>query len=199
MATGTQAAQLFLSKVGEPTGIDTCVKSMVAEIFKPLGVPVPDIVWVHEIMQPPFTKTDTPSIGDVAIFPGRGHASMITGISGNSLQETSFGTGSGFVRSATFDVGYYDSFFKPPYDGTLNVTTAADVSNSGGTPVGNLLGIPASIFTPQFWSRFGAGALGVLILAVVLGVMFLQSDAGKTIVNVAKRAGKTAVETAVLA
>src|SRR5271163_2476505 len=99
MATGTQAAQLFLSKVGEATAIDTCAKSLTQEVLKPLGVPVPDNVWVHQMMQPPYVKTDSPNIGDLGIFPGKGHVCMITGISGNTLQETSFGTGSGFVRS----------------------------------------------------------------------------------------------------
>lgn len=189
MASGIQAAQLFLSKVGEPTGIDTCVKSMVSEIFVPLGVPVPNIVWVHEIMQPPFTKVDTPAIGDVAIFPGLGHASMITGISGNSLQETSFGTSSGFVRSAWYDIGFYDSFFRPPYDST-QVSTASDASV--GTPASDLLGIPHSVYTPQFWARIGVGLLGGIILTV--GILALLSDSAPvpTVLRIAKRAAEIA-------
>lgn len=201
MATGTQAAQLFLSKVGEPTGIDTCVKSMVSEVFKPLGVPVPSIVWVHEIMQPPFTKIDTPGVGDVAIFPGQGHACMITGVSGNTLQETSFGTSSGFVRSASYDVGFYDSFFRPPYDGQLStgVETAGDITTTASGSGSNMLGIPNSLFTPQWWARFGVGALGAGVLAVAVVALLANTGAGQTVIRTVKSAGKTAAEAAVIA
>lgn len=192
MATGTQAAQLMLSKIGEPTAIDTCVKSMVSEVFDPLGVPVPQIVWVHEIMQPPFTKVDTPGVGDVGIFPGQGHACMITGVSGNSLQETSFGTATGKVRSATYDVGFYDSFYRPPYDGTLG-TELASATSKTVTSDKNMFGIPNDVFTGQFWTRVGVGVLGATILTVTVIMLLSESPTVQAAVKSAAKAGEAAV------
>lgn len=193
MATGTQAAQLMLSKIGEPTAIDTCVKSMVSEVFDPLGVPVPQIVWVHEIMQPPFTKVDTPGVGDVGIFPGQGHACMITGISGNSLQETSFGTATGKVRSATYDVSFYDSFYRPPYDGLLGTQLASDTTSKPAKSDTNMFGIPNDVFTGQFWARIGVGVLGATILTVTVIALLSESPTVQAAVKSAAKAGEAAV------
>lgn len=203
MATGAQAAQMMLAKAAakEPTADNTCVQGLREEIFGPLGVKVPTSNVVQSFLVPPLTRINAPFVGCIARFPqalGFEHVCLVTDVSGDAVQETSFGTSVGYVRSATYPAEFYESFWDPHYDGNLSVVnanyqTAADTSFFGqfaqfGTIVGELS-------SPNFWARAGIFILGAILIIIVMAKMFSSSDAGKTVIA----AGKKAAEVAVLA
>lgn len=200
MATGAQAAQMMLAKAAakEPTADNTCVQGLREEIFGPLGVKVPTSNTVSSFLVPPLTKINTPFVGCIARFPqalGYEHVCLITGISGDSVQETSFGTSVGYVRSATFPAEWYESFWDPHYDGGNSVIAA----NYQATTDTSFLGqfsqftkIIGELSSPAFWARAGLFTLGTVLILIVLFKMFSDSDAGQTVIGVSKKAAETA-------
>lgn len=85
------------------------------------------------------------------------------------------------------------SAYPDRYDTHLNSGNAivsallatAPTASPGGT---NLIGVPNSVFTPQFWARIGVGVLGVTILTLALIGLLKDSGAGTTVINTAKDA-----------
>lgn len=202
MATGAQAAQLMLSKaaVKEPTADNTCVQGLREEIFGPLGVKVPTSNTVSSFLVPPLTRINAPFVGCIARFPqalGYEHVCLITGISGDSVQETSFGTSVGYVRSATFPSEWYESFWDPHYDGGLSVVTASNQTSTTDTSfVGQLqqfAKITGELSSPAFWMRTGLFFIGVILILIVLFKMFSDSDAGQAVIGATKKAVEVAV------
>jgi len=200
MATGAQAAQMMLAKAAakEPTADNTCVQGLREEIFGPLGVKVPTSNTVSSFLVPPLTKINAPFVGCIARFPqalGYEHVCLITGISGDSVQETSFGTAVGYVRSATFPAEWYESFWDPHYDGgnsviDTNYQTTADTSFLG--QFSQFTKIIGELSSPAFWMRAGLFTAGTILILIVLFKMFSDSDAGKTVIGVTKKAAETA-------
>lgn len=86
------------------------------------------------------------------------------------------------------------SAFPDRYDTHLSIAqTAVDTllsiaPSSGSTPGTNAVGIPTSVFTPEFWLRIGVGVLGALILGVAIIALLKDSSAGQTVISTAKDA-----------
>lgn len=68
---------------------------------------------------------------------------------------------------------------------TLLSGTSSTTPKASGT---NLVGIPNSVFTPQFWTRVGVGALGGAILLIAFIAILKDSKTGTTIITTAKDA-----------
>lgn len=206
MASGAQAAQMMVAKAAakEPCGPNTCVQGLREEIFGPLGVSVPASNLVSDFLVPPLTKIDAPFVGCIARFPqalGYEHVCMITDISGNTTQETSFGTAVGYVRSATFPTEFYESFWDPHYSGVAGVEPAGMVTSASSdflslSSVGTVLN---TLSSKEFWLRSGLFVLGVILLLIVLFKMFADSDTGQAIISKTETVAKTAAEAAAFA
>ena len=67
----------------------------------------------------------------------------------------------------------------------VSALLATPAQSPGGT---NLIGLPNSVFSPQWWARIGVGALGALILTFVLIGLLKDTGAGTTVINTAKDA-----------
>lgn len=67
----------------------------------------------------------------------------------------------------------------------LSGTPSSGSPSSGGS---NMLGIPNSVFSPEFWIRAGVGILGGALLLVALIALLKNSDAGSAVVQTAKDA-----------
>lgn len=202
----------MLSKVGEATVVDDCVHGLVTEIFNPLGVAVAQVNDVDRFLDGTLLKeTSTPFVGCVARFPlPIEHVSLITAMSGDALQETSFGTGSGKVRSATFPSEYFMSFWAPQYDGAntagdlsgtqdnytgTNATATTSILNLGTQAAANAVAnalIPAVFKTRSFWIRAGFFALGATILTIAGVKLFSDTGAGQAVNRTVKQAAEVA-------
>lgn len=70
----------------------------------------------------------------------------------------------------------------------LNRTGTVDPTPSSGSSGTNLLGIPNSLFTPQFWARFGVGVLGAFLALFALLALVKNSDTGSAVIQTVKEA-----------
>jgi len=208
MATGAQAAALMVSQKGTPTPDNDCVHGLVTRVFNPLGVPVPQVAVVSKFLDGKLMQqVPGPFVGAVGRFPqsqGYEHVCLITGVSGGTVTEYSFGTSTGFVRGANYDAGWMESYWTPAYDGQVSpiIETASDTGSgaanpntSTGTPLDWIPGL-GYLTQPALWKRVGVFSIGAVVLLIAVIYILSQTQVGQSAIKAVKSTAVKAAETA---